>query len=179
MRYALIGFIIVPFSIGYLIRRATFGYDYQITHLTALKHDFMLGSVLFHAFLHLVVEGIFFVFLDSYFGTQLVAEYNQAVALARLLFVTDASSEAGNGLVISSERENVPIPKALFVPPYTVHEVQAMRMWDLIESSYAKPFLRKIFYLILSVQLGHLFSYLAELYGIGLHLDEVLFVFIF
>lgn len=141
--------------------------------LTVFKHDFMLGSVLVHTFVHLAVEGFLFTHMDNWLGTRLVAEYNQAMTLAALLFVTDASERADSGLVINGEGENVPLPKALFVPPYSVHEVQAIRMWDHIESEYLRPFLKKVLEAVLLVQLGYLLQHFPVIGDLASGANEV------
>ena len=144
---------------GFLIRRVTQGCENDVDQFTVFKHDFMLGSVLVHTFVHLAVEGFLFTLMDNWLGTRLIAEYNQAMTIASLLFVTDASARADSGLVINGEGDNVPIPKALFVPPYSVHEVQAIRMWDHMELEYLRPFLRKLLEAVLFVQLGYLLQH--------------------
>jgi hypothetical protein len=174
MRYAALGFVVIPFSIGFVIRRATYGYDYSASDMSViLKHDFMLGSVLFHSFVHFVVEGLLFEIMDRYFGTHLVEEYNRAVAIACLLFVTDAGLPSG--LVINSGQrgENMPIPKALFVPPYSVHEVQAMRLWDHLDKAHTRPFLRNLTGAVLAVLFSHACVLLMPSLNIELPVQEV------
>ena len=177
IKYAILGFIFVPLGIGYVIRRTTIAsYTSSVSSAyDSLKTDFMLGSVLFHAFSHLVIEGFLFDYIDRYLGTALVGQYNEAVTLACQLFVTNADASDDNGLVITpGEGENAAIPKALFVPPYTVHEVQAMRRWDHLDSEYVKPCLRVLVKAVLSAQLGSIVFFLLRLYNISLQIHEVI-----
>lgn len=173
MRYATIFFIVIPIAIGFLLRRVTLGYSRHADLATLLTDDFKLGSVIFHTFFHLVVEGFLFTFMDRYFGTHLVPEYNSALIFASLLFVADAGARADNGLVINGGGEHVPIPKALFVPPYSVDEVRAINMWERLESGYIKPFLWKLFGAVASVFIGRICFYFADSHGFVLPMPEV------
>lgn len=140
-----------------------------------LKNDFLLGSVVFHSFFHLVIEGYLFSFLDHFVGTELMTEYNQAAAIASHLFVTDASERMDddrNGLVIN-RGDGVPLPKALFAPPYTVHEVQAMNLWEHIEKTYAAPAVRRLLGAVVLCQFGSFCMQYIKLQGHDLGAKEV------
>lgn len=143
-----------PFCLGYLIRRTTFGYDVSRTDFENLKNDFLLGLVLFHSLFNLAIEGTLASSLDRIFSTNFMDGYAQIKAVASLLFVPDESRDGANGLVIN-HTDNLPIPKALFVPPYTVNELQAMQLWDHIENSYVFPIVKHLTIAPLLIQIGY------------------------
>ena len=121
-----------------------------------LLQDFLLGSVVFHYIFHLLVEGYLVTLIDRFFGTQFANEYMEVVRTVCLLFVPDergADAVHGeNGLVINRS-EHVPLPRVLFVEPYSVQEIQAMKLWDHLVGTYAMPF---VYNLLVAVFIAHI-----------------------
>lgn len=121
-----------------------------------LLQDFLLGSVVFHYIFHLLVEGYLVTLIDRFFGTQFANEYMEVVRTVCLLFVPDErgtdAAHGENGLVINRS-EHVPLPRVLFVEPYSVQEIQAMKLWDHLVGTYAMPF---VYNLLVAVFIAHI-----------------------
>ncbi len=154
--------VLVPLAVGFVIRRGlsdirTSYFDIDNNFTQTIKIDFLIGSLVFHFFFHMIVEGYLVIFLDRVFGTQFVNDYVDAVSTVCLLFVpdervTDTLNQGGNGLVIN-QTEHSPLPRVLFVAPYSVQEIQAMKLWDHLVNSYALPFVTT---LVRAVVLTHI-----------------------
>ncbi len=121
-----------------------------------LVQDFLLGSVVFHYIFHLLVEGYLVTVIDRIFGTQFANEYMEVVRTVCLLFVPDErasdTAHGENGLVINRS-ERVPLPRVLFVEPYSVQELQAMKLWDHLVGTYAMPF---VYNILVAVFIAHI-----------------------
>ena len=162
---------LVPLAVGFVIRRGlsdvrTSYFDIDKNFLVTLKTDFLIGSLVFHFFFHMIVEGYLVLLLDRIFGTQFVNDYVDAVSTVCLLFVPDervpdTPNQGGNGLVIN-QTEHSPLPRVLFVAPYTVQEIQAMKLWDHLVNSYAIPFMTALIRAVVITHAGCLAHNLSK-----------------